>query len=239
MSPQNKNPSREKVWEMFDDISPTYDRINQILSLGLDRKFRKKLVEFLPKKQSLKLLDIATGTAEQIIAILNESDSIDEAVGLDLSKKMLAIGRKKIQEKFYHGKVSLKEGSSDALPFEENSFDVITISFGIRNVQNLEKTFSEIKRVLKKDGRLLILEFSLPENLFIKKLHLFYLRRILPHLGGILSKNRKAYRYLNETIETFPYGQAFQKLLENHGWKDVKASPLFFGAVHVYQAENL
>lgn len=223
---------------MFDAISPTYDRTNRILSFGTDLLFRKKLSEYLPEKNQLKLLDLATGTADQIIALMDTTDKIDEVTGLDPAQKMLDLGEKKLRDKFYHPKVRLVCGVSENLPFEQHAFDVVTISFGIRNVQSVEKTLSEACRVLKPGGLLMILEFSLPEKRWINYLYLLYLRRLLPLLGGIASGNFSAYRYLNKTIETFPYGEAFLEILQKNGWNHPKRVPLLFGTMQLYLAHS-
>ncbi len=230
-----EEPSRQNIWEMFNDISPTYDRINQILSFGLDRRCRKKLLQHLPSSPNLSLLDIATGTGDQIFTLMEGSTSIKKAVGIDPAEKMLAIAEKKRRQKPYHPKVSFVTGSSDLLPFEDNSFDVVSISFGIRNVQDIEKTIHEVKRVLRPGGKLLILEFSLPKKP-VRTAYLWYLRYVLPKIGGALSNNLPAYRYLNQTIETFPSGTAFLQILQTYGLSKVKARPLLFGSLHIYEA---
>ncbi|MEM8628929.1 MAG: bifunctional demethylmenaquinone methyltransferase/2-methoxy-6-polyprenyl-1,4-benzoquinol methylase UbiE [Chlamydiota bacterium] len=231
-------PSREKIWEMFNDISPTYDWVNTVLSLGLHQHCRKKLVEHLPQNPEIKLLDLATGTGDQIVALMESTDAIDQAIGIDPAEQMLQIGRAKIQDKFYDPKVELVVGNSENLPFEDEVFDVVTISFGIRNVQSIQETLTQAKRVLKRGGKLLVLEFSLPENRWVKPLYLFYLKRCLPWIGGCLSGNFSAYRYLNRTIETFPYGSAFLDILSQGEWYSLQAEPLVLGTMHIYSAEK-
>jgi demethylmenaquinone methyltransferase / 2-methoxy-6-polyprenyl-1,4-benzoquinol methylase len=221
---------KQNSWKIFDKISKKYDLINQILSFGCDKRWRKKLNLYLPPKNNLSLLDVATGSADQILALL-KSNQINKAIGIDLSKEMLFIAKKKLKK---NSNVSFELASAENIPYQDNSFDVVSCSFGIRNVFDVEKSLAEMHRVLKKDGHLLILEFSLPQNKIIKFFHLFYLRYVLPMIGGIISKNFKAYSYLNETIESFPYGLEFCKIIKKNNFQSVKAIPLNFGALTLY-----
>ena len=227
----------QSITQMFDQISPTYDRVNRILSLGMDRGWRRKTATFLPKKKNLHLLDLATGTADQIISLFESKASIGSAIGLDLASEMLSIGEKKIQEKPYGKQIELQVGDAMAIPFEPEQFDACTFSFGIRNVADPLISLSEIHRVLKPDGRCLVLEFSLPP-FPIKTPYLFYLRRILPWLGGKLSTHPEAYRYLNRTIESFPSGKNFLFLMNRAGFSKSSAHPMAFGAVTLYVGEK-
>jgi len=191
----------------------------------------------LPAKQNLNILDIATGTAD-VLLTLNRNGQIKKAVGLDMAEKMLELGRVKIKEKNLSGKINLIPGDGLFLPVRDNSMDVVTIAFGIRNMPDVQKSLIEMHRVLKKDGRALILEFSLPGNKFIRKLYLFYFRYILPGLGGLISGDSRAYGYLNKTVETFPYGQAFTDLLKKAGFNKITYRPLTFGIATLYQADK-
>ncbi len=229
---------KSDVWKMFNQISPTYDKANRILSLGIDQYWRKKVARFLPKKEKIRLLDCATGTGDQIFSLMKKSERVSQAVGIDLASEMLRIGKQKLKKKSYARNVILKQACATDLPFIEESFDCATISFGIRNVANVEKCLSEIHRVLTPGGRILVLEFSLPANPQLKAAHLFYLRHFLPKIGGWISKSQDAYRYLNETIETFPYGENFCTLLKDAGFKNVQANPLTFGIVTLYQGDK-
>lgn len=226
-------PSRNEIWKMFDQISSNYDKVNRILSLGMDQRWRRKVASYLPLDKNLTILDLATGTADQLIALFESSASIQKAVGIDLSKEMLLIGQKKIKEKNYHKKIKLMEADAQNLPFETMSFDVATFSFGIRNVSNPLGSLKEIHRVLKPGGAALILEFALPSFPF-KWGHLFYLRHILPRMGAFFSKNKAAYRYLNETIETFPQGEEFCALMKKAGFIEVKIKKMGLGSVGLY-----
>ena len=218
-------------WQIFDQIAVDYDRINRILSLGMDKSWRKKLIQALPDKKNIHLLDLATGTADQLLSLLNSSASIESVWGIDLSKEMLEIGKKKMGNR---KNVHLSVADAQKLPFKENSFDVATFSFGIRNVPNPIKALKEIYRTLKPQGKALILEFSLPREP-IKSAYLLYLRHILPRLGGYLSKNKEAYTYLNRTIESFPYGDAFKMLMKQAGFTKVDIQVMALGAVSLYE----
>ncbi len=231
-------PSRDKVWLMFDRIAGKYDLLNHLLSFGLDLHWRKKMSCFLPAGNGLSFLDLATGTGDQLISIMNRTDRILQAVGVDMSAQMLEIAGKKIKKYNWHTKVHLQSGEGGKIDFPDNTFDVVTISFGIRNFSDLQLSLSEIWRVLKPAGRLLILEFSLPQNPVLRRLHLFYLRRILPCIGRTISGDDYAYRYLNETIETFPYGDSFCSLLSKSGFAQVEAKALTGGIVMIYQGEK-
>ncbi len=223
---------------MFNQIAKTYDRTNRILSLGMDLCWRKKLGFHLPKREELHILDLATGTADQLIALFeSKRASIHSAIGLDIAAEMLALGEQKISQKPYAKKIELQIGDAMQIPFAKQTFDACTFSFGVRNVKDPLQSLEEIFRVLKPGGRSLILEFSLPKAPF-KWPYLFYLRYILPWLGGKLSKEPGAYRYLNQTIESFPSGPSFLSLLKRAGFTHVKAHPMALGAVTLYVGEK-
>lgn len=223
---------------MFDAISPTYDAVNRIMTGGIDRIWRKKMGSLLPSSQNLSLLDCATGTGDQLFSLLENSSQIAKAIGIDLSQEMLKRAEQKGAAKPYAHKIAWQHASASELPFKDASFDCLTISFGIRNVEELDKGLSEFFRVLKKGGRLLILETSLPKNRLIRALHLFYMRHLLPRIGGLLSKNRAAYVYLNQTTETFPSGENFCALLTQAGFTNIQSYPQTFGVVTIYQADK-
>ena len=227
-----KNP--KDVSSMFNRISPQYDRANRILSLGLDMRWRKQLANFLPHRKNLSLLDLATGTGDQILALLHQQAPLNEVVGLDFSQGMLDIAARKLRS---YPNVSLLHGNAESLPFPDYSFDVCTFSFGIRNVSNPLKALSEMARVTKPGGRCLILEFSLPDN-FFRKPYVFYLRHLLPFLGGWIAKDFAAYRYLNRTIEAFPSGNSFLAWMQQSGFSSARTIPLLFGCVSLYVGET-
>jgi len=206
---------KNEVWKMFDRIAGRYDLLNRLLSMRQDVLWRKKLLDLLPEKNKLLLLDVATGTADQILHLLEETkeDKIEKAVGIDMSENMLAQGRKKISHLNLDGKVTLRVGDATQIPFKNDEFDVSTMSFGIRNVNNVDAALKEIFRVLKPGGTCLILEFSLPKSKLIKLPYLFYFRNVLPKIGSFLSGDGQAYTYLNKSVEEFPYGQAFLNLM--------------------------
>lgn len=233
-----KGLSRNEVSEMFDRIARRYDILNRLLSFGTDIRWRKKMARFLSKRHGQRILDLATGTADQIIALFQTSDRIRFAVGMDVSENMLEIGRIKIDKQSLSKATSLMVGDATDIPTRENQFDAVTISFGIRNVKDVEGALREIYRVLQPGGRLLVLEFSLPQSRFMRGVGLIYLRHILPHVGAFVSRDRYAYRYLNETIETFPCGEAFCDLLRVASFAAVKSHPFRFGLPTIYQGEK-
>lgn len=230
--------SKESSWRMFNEISPTYDRVNRAMTGYLDISWRKAVGRYLPKHEKIHLLDCATGTADQLITLLESHRQITYAVGIDLAEEMLAIGKEKIEKKGLTSQAELILASALDIPFQSESFDCVTMSFGIRNVSCVSSCLSEIFRVMRPGARLLILESSLPDNPLLRMGHLLYLRKILPSLGALISRQKSAYVYLNKTIEEFPYGKEFCNLLEIHKFINVKAHPLMMGAVSIYQADK-
>lgn len=231
-------PSRRQVWEMFDRIAPRYDLLNRLLSFRRDVAWRKRMGRQIPPGDGLRLLDLATGTADQIISLMQTNERITSAVGVDMSEGMLKCGREKITRLTWDNRVVLRTGDAMSVPESDQAFDVATMSFGIRNVLNVTEALREVRRVLKPGGRALILEFSTPSNPLFRPLYFFYLRHILPILGGILSGDRTAYRYLNRTIETFPSGRDFCAIMETAGFVNVKAIPLTLGIASIYQGDR-
>lgn len=224
---------RANVWRMFDRIAPTYDLVNRLLSFGLDIRWRKKVADHMPGERDMVLLDLATGTGDQVIS-LTRTGRFTEAVGMDMSAGMLALGREKVVHLGLADIISMQEGDATKLPLEDGRFDAVTISFGIRNVVHVEAALAEMCRVLKPGGRAIILEFSLPESAMVRTGHLFYLRRILPLVGGLVSGDGGAYRYLNTTIEAFPYGSAFCDLMTKAGFSSATPHRLTFGIATIY-----
>ncbi|MEM7175669.1 MAG: bifunctional demethylmenaquinone methyltransferase/2-methoxy-6-polyprenyl-1,4-benzoquinol methylase UbiE [Chlamydiota bacterium] len=231
-------PSREEAWKIFDAISKRYDLVNHLISFGADLYWRRKLIAYLPKKTPIHLLDLATGTGSQLLAIIQRVPRVKAALGIDLSCEMIRAGQRKIIAKNYAHRVTLAKGDATAISLSDATIDCVTMSFGIRNVTDVERSLAEAYRVLKKGGRLIILEFSLPKNCLIRTCHLFYLRHILPHIAGWIAHNKDAYRYLNQTIETFPYGNAFCRLMEAAGLTSVQCFPLTFGVVTLYVGDK-
>lgn len=231
-------PSRNEVWRMFNNIAPHYDAVNRILSAGVDIRWRRAVGRFLPADRPLRLLDVATGTADQLLLLMDRHPNIVEAVGIDLAEIMLEIGRRKIEQKGLSGKITLKTGDALRIPEPPESFDVCTISFGIRNVMNVVGALREMHRVLKPGGRVVVLEFSRPERAWFRACYFFYLKRILPHLGGVLSGDPVAYHYLNRTIQTFPSGEQFCALMREGGFSGATAHPLTFGIATIYVGDK-
>lgn len=223
---------------MFDRIAPRYDMLNRMLSFRQDVVWRRKMNRYLPLRPNLRLLDIATGTADQIIFLMKSGASIGSATGIDMSEGMLGVGREKIAAIGMSDRVILKTGDAMNIPESDAAYDVATMSFGIRNVINVTETLRGIRRTLKPGGRTLILEFSTPANRVFRPLYIFYLRHILPLIGGLLSGDVKAYRYLNRTIETFPSGEEFCAIMREAGFVNVKANPQTFGIASIYQGDR-
>jgi len=226
--------SQKEITEMFDKISLNYDRVNRIASFGIDKRWRKQLLRHLPPFP-IDLLDCATGTCDQLL-LLAKHPQVKRAVGLDLAEQMLAIGRKKVALSSLQDKIELVCGSATEIPSKNESYDCVTLSFGIRNV--VGDCLPEIYRVLRPKGRILILEFSLPKNRLIHSFHSFYLRRVLPFIGGKISGHRSAYEYLGRTIEAFPYGKDFLKRMEKVGFTKLSAHPLTFGVATLYRGDK-
>ncbi len=223
---------------MFDRIAHRYDLLNRLLSMRQDVAWRKKLTRYLPDYQPLWLLDLATGTGDVAITLLRHSSRVNRALGIDMSEKMLEEGRAKLEKLQLTESIRLQTGDATALEMDDNTFDVTTIAFGIRNVMDPSVSLKEMIRVLKPGGRSLILEFSLPENALMRKLYLFYFRHVLPRIGALISGDSYAYNYLNQTVETFPYGRAFCRLMEEAGFRNVIAHPLTFGIATIYQGDK-
>jgi demethylmenaquinone methyltransferase/2-methoxy-6-polyprenyl-1,4-benzoquinol methylase len=231
---RDKKISKDQVSELlFDRISCVYDFANRVLSFGIDKYWRNSIIKLIPSEPEQTLVDLATGTADQILS-LSKSPHIAKFYGFDLSTNMLLLGQKKILKKGLRKKTLLQVGNAMQVPVASNFCDLVTISFGIRNVVDPLKCLNEMNRILKDDGTAYILEFSKPKSKFIRSLYFFYLRKILPRLGYLLSKNKEAYTYLNETIETFPSGEAFLNLMKSAGFISLRKHPLTFGIATIY-----
>ena len=232
-----QSKEEKKISNMFDTISPTYDKVNKVLSLGIDRYWRKQIFKNFPKKEEIKLLDMATGTGDVLINACT-TKSASTGVGIDIAAKMLEIASKKAKATSVDNVIQFEVGSALDIKYPDNHFDVATISFGIRNVENVDLALKEMHRVLKPNGRILVLEFSMPKSKLIKSGYLLYLRKILPSIGGLISKSKSSYSYLNQTIETFPKGKDFLKMLEKAGFKNALDLPLTFGIASLYRADK-
>jgi len=221
---------------MFDRIAPRYDLLNRLFSFGCDVGWRRRVAERLPSDKPLDLLDLAAGTADVMISLCRRRPNIGSAIGLDLALDMLRLGNRKLVAADLDSRTALAVGDAAGMPFASNSFDYVTIAFGIRNFDNIDASLSEIRRILRPGGKLLILEFSLPSNRIIRAMHLGYLRHVIPALGGLISGDGAAYRHLNTSIERFPYGEAFCELLRRAGFNSVTGQPLTFGVATLYEA---
>ena len=221
---------------MFNDISPKYDFLNHFLSFGIDRAWRRKLVGVLKSKNPVTVLDVATGTAD--LAIKIASSGPQKIVGIDISEKMLEIGRLKIEEKGLTGIISLQCADAEKIPFSDNSFEAVTVAFGVRNYENLEAGLAEMKRVLRPGGTMLILEFSHPGSFPMKQLYSVYSKFVIPVLGRWISGNSKAYSYLPESVAAFPSGKPFLGILQKLGLRNARQISLSMGIASIYLAEK-
>ncbi|MCF7567665.1 bifunctional demethylmenaquinone methyltransferase/2-methoxy-6-polyprenyl-1,4-benzoquinol methylase UbiE [Sabulilitoribacter arenilitoris] len=227
---------KEQVTKMFDTISGDYDGLNRVISFGIDIKWRKKVVKLVKEKQPETVLDIATGTGD--LAINLAETNATKIVGLDISSGMLDIGKEKIKKKKLESKIEMILGDSESMPFNNNSFDAITVAFGVRNFETLENGLKEILRVLKPNGIFVILETSIPEKTPYKQGYNFYTKNILPVIGKVFSKDRTAYKYLCESASVFPYGEALNNILREIGFINVEDFPQTFGVATIYTASK-
>lgn len=225
---------KDEVATMFNNISPKYDLLNHLLSLGIDIHWRKKAIRLLRDLKPKTILDVATGTGDFAIEALSLNP--DKIIGVDISDGMLDIGRKKLQRKKLDDKISLENGDSENLSYIDNNFDAVIVAFGVRNFENLEAGLSGMYRVLKKNGRVVILEFSKPAVFPFRQLYNFYFKSILPIIGKMISKDNAAYTYLPESVQAFPQGSAFLDILKNTGFNQTRCIPLTFGICSIYTA---
>jgi demethylmenaquinone methyltransferase / 2-methoxy-6-polyprenyl-1,4-benzoquinol methylase len=228
---------KQQVAGMFNDIAFRYDFLNRFLSAGIDVRWRKKAIKQLENIQPKTLLDVATGTAD--VAIMASGMlKPDKITGIDISDGMLDIGRKKIQKLGLQHTIELLNGDCETINFKNDSFDAVTVAFGVRNFENLEKGLSEIKRVLRPGGKLVVLEFSKPRSAVVKTMYNLYMKFICPGVGKLFSKNRDAYKYLDESIQKFPEGKNFTDILDNLGYRNTYSKPLSLGICSIYCGEK-
>jgi len=221
---------------MFDTISGNYDNLNRVISFGIDVKWRKKVLQMVAKTNPNIILDIATGTGD--LAILMTQTNAKKIIGLDISAGMLEVGNKKIKDKNLSNTIEMVLADSENMPFEDHYFDAITVAFGVRNFENLEKGLAEILRVLKPNGIFVILETSVPDKTPYKQGYTFYSKNILPMIGKLFSKDNAAYGYLSESAAIFPYGEALNNILRKIGFINVVALPQTFGVATIYSASK-
>ncbi|WP_194765739.1 bifunctional demethylmenaquinone methyltransferase/2-methoxy-6-polyprenyl-1,4-benzoquinol methylase UbiE [Tamlana sp. I1] len=227
---------KEQVTKMFDNISGDYDGLNRVISFGIDIKWRQNVVKIIKESNPQTILDIATGTGDLAIN-LAETDAT-KIVGLDISSGMLEIGKEKIKKKGLESKIEMILGDSENMPFEDNTFDAITVAFGVRNFETLENGLKEIYRVLKPNGTFVILETSIPTKTPFKQGYNFYSKNILPLIGKIFSKDRSAYKYLSESASVFPYGEALNNILRKIGFINVEDFPQTLGVATIYKSSK-
>jgi demethylmenaquinone methyltransferase/2-methoxy-6-polyprenyl-1,4-benzoquinol methylase len=229
--PQNKE--RAAIAQMFDQIAWRYDFLNHFFSLHIDKIWRREAVNELRGRQLGEVLDVATGTADLALTVLKRLHP-GHVTGIDISEGMLAIGRQKIEKKGLAQQISLKYGDSAALSFDDLTFDAVIVAFGVRNFEHLERGLSEMFRVLKTGGKVVILEFSIPQNRIFRSLFHFYFFRILPFVGRLVSKDAHAYNYLPDSVRLFPHGAEFTSRMESCGFMEVTVRPLTFGIASIY-----
>ena len=225
---------KEQVTQMFDAISDNYDGLNRVISFGIDIKWRNRVVTLLKKKKPNSILDIATGTGD--LAIKMVETGAEKIIGLDISPGMLEVGKTKVLDKKLDTTIEMVVGDSENLPFSENHFDAVTVAFGVRNFETLEKGLAEIYRVLKPNGTFVILETSVPTKTPYKQGYHIHCKYILPLVGRLFSKDRSAYTYLSESAAVFPHGETFNNILRKIGFIDVENKPQTFGVASIYVA---
>jgi demethylmenaquinone methyltransferase/2-methoxy-6-polyprenyl-1,4-benzoquinol methylase len=233
---KNSETKKEQVAQMFDNISHRYDLLNNLLSLGIQKGWRKKCVKLLSKNKPQQILDVATGTADFALecAVLNPN----KIIGIDISEGMMKIGREKITKAKLDKKISLEYGSAETANFPPNNFDAIVIGYGVRNFENLNQGLQNLHRMLKPGGQMVILEFSYPTNPIIKTLYTFYFSYVTPFIGKIFSKDPRAYSYLTESVKAFPNNEKFVNVLENNQFKKVGFKTLAMGIAAIYHCEK-
>lgn len=234
---QSADSKKEQVATMFDNIAFRYDFLNHLLSMGIDKIWRRRAIRLLKSIPSPRILDIATGTGDLALAALKLKPS--EIVGLDISKEMLKVAQVKVDKRELSSTIKLIHGDSENIPFPDNSFDAITVAFGVRNFENLNRGLSEMSRVLKPGGKVVILEFSNPTQFPVKQIYGFYFKYVLPFWGGLFSKDKAAYTYLPESVRAFPEGKQFELVMVNAKLKPLKSLKQTFGVATIYYGEKL
>lgn len=237
MKPYNEEQSKKaQVEEMFDNIAPSYDKLNHIISFNLDRIWRRRVMRIVRRAKASKIMDIATGTGDLAIAMAKRVDRT-QILGIDLSEEMLAVARRKVQKQGLEERIMLEKGDAENLHMvETGSIDAATVAFGVRNFENLEGGLKEIHRTLREGGKFVVLELSVPKNRLIRWFYAQYSHRILPGIGAMISKDKQAYVYLPESIDEFPAPERFVEILKGVGFKDVKRRKQSFGVAHIYEA---
>lgn len=234
VKPYNTDQSKKtEVEDMFDNIAPKYDLLNHVLSMKIDVLWRNTLVKWMNKDAPKLVLDVATGTGDLAIAVQKGTGA--EVVGLDLSQQMLNVGIDKIKKINLDQKISMQKGDAENLPFEDNKFDAVSVAFGVRNFENLEKGLAELRRVVKENSSVYILEFSKLEG-FLAPFYMFYFKNILPQIGKLVSKDNRAYTYLPDSVNAFPFGEKMKQILLDTGYSKVEYKKLSLGIATIYKA---
>ncbi|CAA7387459.1 MULTISPECIES: bifunctional demethylmenaquinone methyltransferase/2-methoxy-6-polyprenyl-1,4-benzoquinol methylase UbiE [Chryseobacterium] len=234
VTPYNSEATKKsQVEDMFDSIAPKYDLLNHVLSMKIDVLWRNKLVKWMKDDNPKEILDVATGTGDLAIAV--EKGTGAKVIGLDLSQQMLNVGVIKIKKLKLDGKISMQKGDAENLPFEDNRFDAVSVAFGVRNFENLTKGLAELRRVVKDNKSVYILEFSKVEG-FLGPFYMFYFKNILPAIGRLVSKDNRAYTYLPDSVSAFPYGEKMRQILLDTGFKKVEYKKLSLGIATIYKA---
>lgn len=234
VTPYNTEAGKKKeVEDMFDNIAPKYDLLNHVLSMKIDVLWRNTLVKWMNKDHPKLVLDVATGTGDLAIAVQKGTGA--KVVGLDLSQQMLNVGVDKIKKLKLDAEISMEKGDAENLPFENNKFDAVSVAFGVRNFENLEKGLSELRRVVKENASVYILEFSKVEG-FLGPFYMFYFKNILPQIGKLVSKDNRAYTYLPDSVNAFPFGEKMKNILLKTGFQKVEYKKLSLGIATIYKA---
>lgn len=234
VTPYNSEATKKsQVEDMFDNIAPKYDLLNHVLSMKIDVLWRNKLVKWMKNDNPQEVLDVATGTGD--LAITIEKGTGSKVVGLDLSQQMLNVGVIKIKKLKLDGKISMQKGDAENLPYEDNRFDAVSVAFGVRNFENLTKGLAELRRVVKDNKSVYILEFSKVEG-FMGPFYMFYFKNILPAIGRLVSKDNRAYTYLPDSVNAFPFGEKMKQILLDTGFKKVEYKKLSLGIATIYKA---
>lgn len=233
----SEQSKKEQVEQMFDNISGEYDSLNRVISFGVDVKWRKKVVKIVADTKPESILDIATGTGDLIINLAKKTTA-NKLIGLDISEGMLSVGRNKIAADGLSQRIEMVQADSEHMPFDDNSFDAITVAFGVRNFEHLEKGLKEILRILKPGGIFVILETSVPTKTPYKQGYKIHSKYILPTIGKLFSKDKDAYTYLSESASAFPFGEALNNILRRTGFTNVVDKPQTFGVATIYKASK-
>ncbi len=240
VKPNQNDPSgkKQQVTRMFDTISGEYDGLNRLISLGLDQKWRDNVVNMVAAHNPDVIMDIATGTGDLVIKMAKKTNA-SKLIGLDISSGMLEVGKVKVKEQALDSRIEMVLGDSENLQFDDHSIDAVTVSYGVRNFEDLEKGLSEILRVLKPGGILVILETSVPTKFPFKQGYGIYSKLVVPAMGKLFSKDKIAYGYLSESASKFPYGEKFNNILRKVGFTSVENDLQFYGASTIYKAVKL